>query len=197
MAVQTVATSVATLDVSTKTSVDGLWQQLARTPEKAEIVNGKVVTMPPTGDDPNHAGFEIAVSLRQYVKEHGTGRAVTDNAAFKVDLPKRKSFSPDAAFFTGKRAGMGFFEGAPQFAVEVRSENDYGKQAERKIAEKRDEYFAAGTQIVWDVDLLGDEVIKSYSADDPDHPRIFRRGEIADAEPILSGWRMPVDELFD
>ncbi len=193
MAVQT----VATLEASPQTSVEELWQQLARTPEKAEIVNGKVVVMPPTGDDPNHAGFEIAVSLRQYAKEHRTGRAVTDNAGFKVNLPNRKSFSPDAAFFTGKLAGMGFFEGAPLFAVEVRSENDYGKQAERAIAEKRAEYFAADTQIVWDVDLLSEEVIRAYSANDPDHPRIFRRGEIADAEPVLSGWRMLVDELFN
>ena len=92
---------------------------------------------------------------------------------------------------------MKFLSGAPIFAVEVRGEGDYGKKAERDIAEKRAEYFAAGTQIVWDVDLLSDEVVKSYSASDPDHPRIFRRGAVADAEPVVSGWRMPVDDLFD
>jgi Uma2 family endonuclease len=61
-------------------------------------------------------------------------------------LPKRKSFSPDAAFFTGKPAGMKFFEGSPIFAVEVRSENDYGDKAEETMAEKRVDYFTAGTQ---------------------------------------------------
>jgi hypothetical protein len=50
--------------------------------------------------------------------------------------------------------------------------------------------------VVWDVDLLSDEVVKSYSASDPENPKIFRRGEIADAEPALPGWRMPVDDLF-
>jgi hypothetical protein len=25
---------------------------------------------------------------------------------------------------------------------------------------------------------------------------MFRRGDIADAEPAVPGWRMPVDELF-
>ena len=50
--------------------------------------------------------------------------------------------------------------------------------------------------MVWDVDLLSDDVVKSYRADEPDNPRIFRRGEIADAEPAVPGWKMPVDELF-
>jgi hypothetical protein len=46
------------------------------------------------------------------------------------------------------------------------------------------------------VDLLSAEVIKSYKASDPDNPVVFRRGDIADAEPAVPGWRMPVDELF-
>jgi len=49
---------------------------------------------------------------------------------------------------------------------------------------------------VWDVDLLSDEVMKVYRANDPDHPTIYRRGEIAEAEPAVPGWRMPVDDLF-
>ena len=92
---------------------------------------------------------------------------------------------------------MKFLEGAPIFAVEVRSEGDYGPAAETKIAEKRRDYFAAGTLVLWDVDLLGDEVIKVYRASDLDHPALYRRGEIAEAEPALPGWSMPVDELFD
>jgi hypothetical protein len=64
------------------------------------------------------------------------------------------------------------------------------------MAEKRDDYFATGALVVWDVDLLGDEVIRAYTADDPDHPHIFRRGEIADAEPAVPGWRFEADKLF-
>jgi hypothetical protein len=39
-------------------------------------------------------------------------------------------------------------------------------------------------------------VIKSYKASDPDNPVIFRRGDVADAEPAVPGWRMAVEELF-
>ena len=163
---------------------------------KAEIVNGEIVLMSPTGAAPGYAASEIFVSLREYARRIKRGCAVNDNAAFTVDLPNRKSFSPDAAFYVGKWTRMRFFEGAPIFAVEVRSEGDYGPGAESAIRQKRADYFAAGTLVVWDVNLLSDVVIKSYRVDSPDVPRIFRGGEIADAEPALTEWSMRVDDLF-
>jgi Uma2 family endonuclease len=145
---------------------------------------------------PGYAGDAITVSLWQYAKQTGSGRAVGDNKAFRVRLPHRKSFSPDAAFHIGPRTGMRFFDGAPIFAAEVRSEGDYGLQAEQDLADKRADYFAAGTLVVWDVDLLSPDVVRVYRATDPDHPTIYRRGEIADAEPAVPDWTMPVDDLF-
>jgi hypothetical protein len=59
------------------------------------------------------------------------------------------------------------------------------------------DYFAAGTKTVWDVDLMSEAVIKSYTAETPDTSVIFKRGEIAHAESALPDWKMPVDELFD
>jgi len=171
-------------------------EDLYRVPGKAEIVNGEIVHMSPTGAAQNYAALEISLSLRDYCKRTKKGYAVADNAAFHVKLPNRKSFSPDAAYHVGKWTGMKFFEGAPIFAVEVRSEGDYGTVAERAMAAKRADYFAAGTRVVWDVDLLSDDVVKSYRVESPEQPRVFRRGEIADAEPAVPDWSMPVDDLF-
>jgi Uma2 family endonuclease len=172
-------------------------EDLSRLPDnaKAEIVNGEIVLMSPTGDMPSRAGGNIYISLRQYEGKI-PGRAYADNVGFIVDLPNRESFSPDAAWYVGPPAGMRFLEGAPVFAVEVRSENDYGAYAENAQARKRADYFAAGTQVVWDVDLLGVDVINCYDANNPNPPRVFRRGDVADAEPAVPGWRMYVDELF-
>jgi Uma2 family endonuclease len=163
---------------------------------KAEIVNGEIVHMSPTGAAPSYAATEIVVSLRNYARQTKKGHAVADNAAFHVDLPNRKSFSPDAAYHVGKWTGMKFFEGAPVFAVEVRSEGGYGPAAEAAIARKRADYFAAGTLVVWDVNLLSDEVVKSYRAERPAEPRIFGRDQIAEAEPAVPGWSMQVNDLF-
>src|SRR6266404_858680 len=177
--------------------VEATVEELYRVPEngKAEIVNGEIVLMPPTGDMPSRAGSSVYISLRTH-EGKTPGRAYADNAGFLVNLPNRRSFSPDAAWYVGPSTGMKFLEGAPVFAVEVRSEDDYGRNAERAMAEKRADYFAAGTLIVWDVNLLSPDVVKSYDAADPDPPKIFCRGEVADAEPAVPGWRMPVDELF-
>jgi Uma2 family endonuclease len=165
--------------------------------QKAEIVNGELVLLMPTGDAPGYAADEIFVALRAHAKLIGYGRAVADNKGFHVQLPQRESFSPDAALYTGPRTGMKFFEGAPIFAVEVRSEYDYGPLAEREMAAKRADYFAAGTLVVWDVDLLSDEVVRKYSASAPTQPEIFRRGDLANAEPAVPGWSMAVDSLFE
>jgi len=171
-------------------------EDLYKVEGKAELVNGEIVHMPPVGDDPGYAGDEIYVSLREYAKRLKRGRAFGDNKVFRVHLPYRESFSPDAAYYVGPRTGMRFLEGAPIFAVEVRSENDYGPATERAIQAKRAGYFACGTLVVWDVDLLSPDVIKVYRASDPDHPTIYRRGDMAEAEPAAPGWRMPVDNLF-
>ena len=109
----------------------------------------------------------------------------------------RESFSPDASYFLGHFPlnEMRFLEGAPTFAVEVRSENDYGDAAEMAMAAKRADYFEAGTAVVWDVDPVN-EVVRKYGADFPDQPIVFARGQEADAEPAVPGWRMAVDRTF-
>jgi Uma2 family endonuclease len=175
---------------------------LYRVPDKgkAELVNGDLVLMSPTGGVPGRAAGRIYRSLDDYERESGGGYAFPDNVGFVVDLPDRRSFSPDAAFWVGELpAGGQFLTGAPVFAVEVRSENDYGPEAdeaELALARKRADYFAAGTQVVWDVDVLREGEIRSYRSDSPQRPAIFRRGQRADADPALPGWSIPADEVL-
>src|SRR5215470_6895120 len=88
---------------------------------KAELVNGELILMSPTGGLPGYAAGEIFASLRAYARRTKAGHAIADNVGFVVNLPHRKSFSPDAAFYIGALS-MKFLEGAPVFAVEVRSE---------------------------------------------------------------------------
>jgi Uma2 family endonuclease len=174
-------------------------EDLLRVEGKAELVNGRIVTFMPTGDEPNFAASEIFVSLREHARRIGPGRAVSDNAGFLCELPHRRSFSPDAAYYTGPSGGMRFFPEPPDFAVEVRSEGDYGPAAEEQMEAKRADYFAAGTLIVWDVDLLGKEsIVRKFAAPDAANPAAsFSRGESADAEPAVPGWNIAVDKLFE
>ncbi len=107
------------------------------------------------------------------------------------------SISPAAAFYVGPNTGMKFLEVAPVFAVEVHSEGDYGAAAEEYLTQKRSDCFAAATLVVWDVDLLSEEVVRVYRASDPERPTVYRRGQLAEAEPAVPGWTMLVNSLFE
>ena len=111
-----------------KATLDNLYQIPDNA--KAEMVNGEVVQMSPTGARSARASFNIAASLRKRESRGRAGYAFGDNVGFVVDLPNRESFSPDAAWYVGDIKSMRLLEGATVFAAEVRSENDYGPAAE-------------------------------------------------------------------
>ena len=173
-------------------------EDLYHVPEngKAELVDGELIISEPTGFWPSRSAGAIYRSLSDHERKTGSGYAVPDNAAFRVNLPNRGSFSPDAAWYTGRPTGMKFLEGAPALAVEVRSEGDQGPAAERRLAEKRRDYFAAGTLCVWDVDVLNPQTIKSYLAAKPETPIIFGAGDLANAGDAVPGWSMPVADVL-
>jgi Uma2 family endonuclease len=87
------------------TKVEATIEDLYKVDGKAELVNGEIVYMSPTGKDPHYAAWDIANSLRAYSVSIKNAYAVCDNVGFVVDLPHRKSFSPDAAFFVGANPG--------------------------------------------------------------------------------------------
>jgi Uma2 family endonuclease len=172
---------------------------LYRTPSKAELIGGKVVHLPASGCKPSRVVGRIARSLDDHASRTGKGEAFTETIGFAIpELPSgRESFSPDASYYDGPPPAnpMRFIEGPPTFAAEVRSENDYGAAAEAEMADKRADYFAAGTQVVWDVDPVA-ECIHVYRASEPAQPISYRRGQIAEAEPAVPGWRVAVDWIF-
>jgi Uma2 family endonuclease len=114
------------------------------------------------------------------------------------ELPSgRESFSPEASYYVGPLPSdeMDFIEGPPTLAVAVRSKNAYGTAAEEAMAAKRADDFQAGTPIVWDIDPRS-RCIHAYRADEPDRPTSFGKGQQADAEPVVPGWRFAVDDIF-
>lgn len=174
-----------------RATVEDLW----RVEGKAELVGGELVRMTPAGGRHGFTTGEIFASLREYARRTGRGCALGDSIGFIVNLPNRRSFCPDAAFHIGPITDD-FVDGAPIFAVEIRSKSDHGPAAEARLAAKRADYFAAGTLVVWDVEIERGGWVRVYRAADPMNPSEHRRGDTADAEPAVPGWSMPVDDLF-
>jgi Uma2 family endonuclease len=172
---------------------------LYRAPGQAELIGGRIVCFQPFGYKPGCIVGEIVSSLYKHEKKTGCGEVGTATLGYVVpELPSgRESFCADASYYIGPLPAnpMHFIEGPPIFAVELRSENDYTPAAELDIAAKRADYFAAGTLVVWDVDPIA-EAIACYRADAPTNPVTFGRGQTADAEPAVPGWRVSVDEIF-
>jgi Uma2 family endonuclease len=175
------------------------FEDLAQFDGKAELIGGRVVEYMSTGFRPSKIATLIQFRITEYMLQHRRGESLQDNTGYAVsELPSgRESFSPDASFYDGPLPfnDMKFVNGPPTFAVEVRSENDYGTQADAEYEAKREDYFQAGTLVVWDVDPLA-QTITCYRAAAPHVPFVFRPGQLADSEPAMPGWTLDVAWLF-
>src|SRR5579862_1201330 len=76
---------------------------LYRTPEKAELIGGRIVRFMATGFRPSRVASRIFRSLDDYATATNRGFAFTDNTGFAIpELPSgRESFSPDASYYDG------------------------------------------------------------------------------------------------
>lgn len=169
---------------------------LMRTEGKAELIGGRIVRFPPLGHRP---AVVIGRTLRSLAPQedrvggmvHTVCRVRGDKTLLRprVVLPGR--FLLHRPFPANP---MAFLSGAPDFAVEVRSDWDYGTTAEQEQADKRADYFEAGTLVVWDVDPIAG-VVRRYRPGEAS-PTGFTAGMEADAEPAVPGWRVSVDWLM-
>ncbi len=116
--------------MSSSTQTAATLDDLYRFDGKAELIDGRIVPLMATGRRPNRVASRIFRSLDDYAQKNGRGEAYTDNMGFAIAPLRsgRESFSPDASYFLGPFPAneMRFLVGPPVFAVEVRSENDYG-----------------------------------------------------------------------
>ncbi len=165
---------------------------------KAELIGGRIIRSMPNGLLPSRVAARTFRSLDDHAAKTRRGVALPDGVGYATDeLPSgRESFCPDASYYDGPlpKNLMKFIDGPPTFAAAARSECDYRPGAEEQMAAKRDDYFRAGTKVVWDVDTVN-EIIYVYRASHPTNPTTYRRGDQAEAEPAVPGWRVSMAEL--
>jgi Uma2 family endonuclease len=181
------------------TAAKATYADLSRTEGKAELIGGKIIRFPPHSWKVGVLCGNLISSLHHHAKLLDRGIVGTSTMAYVVPmLPSgRESFCPYVSFHLGPLPidRMKFIEGSPTFAVEVRDAAVSGGIAEVDLAAKRADYFAAGTLAVWDVDPVA-ETVACYRQTAPTKAIIWRRGDTADAEPAVPGWRITVDEVF-
>ena len=169
------------------------FDDLLREEHRAELVAGRIVRIS-LGILPVLVSHRIVSRLGAWAEaEPGRGMALPEGVIFRAPelASGRESFNPDGSYATGPFPAdlMDVYQGAPAFAVEVRSADGFGPVAETEAAAKRADYFAAGTRVVWDVDPVN-RFIDRYRADAPATPVRFGPDDEADAETAVPGWRL-------
>lgn len=115
---------------------------------------------------------------------------------FVIDKSKDLRRRPDIAFVSRDRWPIekkvernNAWDVVPDLAVEIVSPTNSADE----VMEKLEEYFAAGSKLVWVVYPITKKI---YVYDSPDKVRILKPGNELDGGAILPGFRLPIDRLF-
>lgn len=162
--------------------------------KRRELVRGELRELTPAGSEHGYLALRIASRLERFVDENNLGRTYTAETGFKVATDPDTVRAPDAAFVSRERveaAGRiaGYFPGAPDLAVEVVSPNDRHSD----VVEKSLSWLASGCRMVVVADPERKVVTVYRSRKDI---RIITEGEALDGADVVSGWKLPVSEIF-
>ena len=169
-------------------------EQMATVDAHVELVQGEVIVMSPAGAEHGEIALSIGSLLREFLRSHRLGKAYAAETGFILSRNPDTVRAPDLAFVTAERAARqirreGFFEGAPDLAVEIVSPGDADEEVRAKIWE----YFQAGTRLVWIVHPRTQTITVYRSID---NLRILTRDDILTGEDVVPGFSVAVAEVF-
>lgn len=124
---------------------------------RCELLRGTLVMMSPAGFEHGVITQRIAALLHAHVSAHKLGVVTAAETGFLLARTPDTVRAADVALVADSRLPrgrtVGFFEGAPDLAVEVLSPSDVRDEAARaRASAKIDEWLAAGCLEVWSVD---------------------------------------------
>lgn len=175
------------------TEADLLRCRAAKIGPLCELVDGVLVEKA-VGQLERFLSNIIATILTNYVIAHNLG-AVWGPDSMNRTQPGRVR-SPDVSFWSwGRLPGnrlqdVPLADDSPDLVVEVLSDSNTAPE----MAEKREEYFATGTKLVWEVDRQLRSICVYSNASGP--PRVLRVGDAVDGGGVLPGFTLTLAELF-
>lgn len=159
-----------------------------------ELVKGVLRKMPPAGFEHGIRSVKIGSRLHVHVEKHGLGYVCAAETGFTISRNPDTVRAPDAAFVRREaieRQGIvkGYWEGAPDLAVEVISPGD----TYREVAEKVDDWLAAGCAMVWVINPRR-ETVEVHRPDE--EPIVLSGADLLEGGDVVEGFRCEVDALF-
>ena len=174
-------------------TAEDLWKQ----PDdgyRYELVKGIIRRMPPAGFEHGIRSAKIGGRLNEHVERYQLGYVCGAETGFKIAQNPDTVRAPDAAFIrqtTIDERGIvkGYWEGAPDLAVEVISPGD----TYTEVAEKVDEWLNAGCALVWVMNPRR-ETVEVYRS--PEDITVLRGDDILEGGDVIEGFQCRVRDLF-
>jgi Uma2 family endonuclease len=156
---------------------------------RCELVRGRLVMLKYRGGEDGRIAAEMGCCLGDHVEARRLGTLVA-GAGFVLARRPDTVRAPAVAFVRGERVpGPGYFEGAPDLAVEVVSPFDPPGYAHEKVAE----WLEAGTKAVWVVD----PGTRTVAVHEPGRKLRTRcESDVLRGGDVLPGFELPVREIF-
>lgn len=160
-----------------------------------ELVKGEIIEMTPAGHDHGEIALNVGSLVREFARRHKLGKTYGAETGFVLSHNPDTVRAPDAAFVSQARAALqkrkqGFFEGAPDLAVEVTSPEDSIEEVEIKVLE----YLQAGTRLVWVVNPRTKTMTVYRSLQ---NVRVLTIDDMLDGVDVLPGFAVRVAEIFE
>ena len=168
-------------------------QLFAANLQHCELLGGELVMMSPAGFDHGRYASRIVAALENHVTGQGLGVVTTAEAGFQLAHDPDTVRAPDVAFVRADRIPSGgvkgFFQGAPDIAVEVVSPTD--RTAE--VAAKMRDWLQAGCSLVWVVDPEKYNITVHCSHNGA---ITLTTADTLSGGDVLRGFSMPVANVF-
>ena len=172
-------------------------EEFARLPDddcRYELVEGRIIRMSPPGSLHGALTARLTMLLGRHVEAGNLG-TVLGEAGYELASNPDTVRGPDLSFIRRERippTGLpeGFWPGAPDFAVEIRSPGD--RSAE--IVAKVDEYLTRGVRLVWVVDP-SKKTVTAYRR--MSAPVVAGVDDILDAGDVVLNFRCVVRQIFE
>lgn len=181
-------------EVLADTTISG--ELLAQLPDPGpcELVEGRIVSMGPTG--PRHGELEqhLAWVLRNFLEAHPLGKLYVGEVGIYTKRRPDTVRGADLVFISHGRLAAhepeaAFFTVVPEIVVEILSPGDRAEAIEKKVQE----YLGAGALEVWIVDAEN-VTIRRHRSGTSESELLDKTKTLT--TPLLPGFELPIHQLF-
>src|SRR5256714_6408015 len=117
-----------------------------------ELVEGRLVTMAPTGGTHGRRTFDLAAALGAYAMQHDLGVVLGAETGFNLTRPGERRetvLAPDVAFVRADNAPLTETDDFPRLAPDLVGEVASPGDSRRRMAAKARRWLDRGVRLVW------------------------------------------------